>query len=235
VFRMRTRYRQADRAEKTEIINGFVAATGYNRKYAVATLADYGGQRQAHQPRSCRRVYDDAVQQALIAVWNASSQICSKRLVPFLPEFVATLERFGHLSLSEDVRRKLLQMSPASMDRLLKSEREKHPRGISTTKPANLLKQRIKVRTFAQWDDTGPGFFEADLVAHCGDRVDGPFVNSLVMTDIATGWTEFIPLLRKCDADVIAGLEASRSVLPVPLFGLDTDHSAVVTGGGAHP
>jgi hypothetical protein len=80
------------------------------------------------------------------------------------------------------------------------------------------------VRTFAQWDETGPGFFEADLVAHCGDRVDGPFLNTLVLTDIATGWTEFVPLLRKCDADVSAGLNTIRSVLPVPLFGLDTDN-----------
>jgi hypothetical protein len=87
-----------------------------------------------------------------------------------------------------------------------------------------LLKQRIKVRTFAEWNETGPGFFEADLVAHCGDQAIGPFINSLVMTDIATGWTEFVPLLRKSDADVIAGLEAIRSILPVPLLGLDTDN-----------
>jgi hypothetical protein len=79
-------------------------------------------------------------------------------------------------------------------------------------------------RTFSDWNDATPGFFEADLVAHCGGRVDGPFVNSLVITDIASGWTEFVPLLRKSDADVIAGLDAIRSVLPMPLVGLDTDN-----------
>jgi hypothetical protein len=165
---------------------------------------------QARPRRPNRRIYDDAVCRALIAIWNAANQICSKRLAPFMPDFVERLERFGHLSLSDEVRSKLLKLSPASMDRLLRKERQKHPRGISTTKPANLLKQRIKIRTFAQWDETGPGFFEADLVAHCGDRVDGPFVNSLVLTDVATGWMEFVPLLRKSDADVIAGLETIR-------------------------
>lgn len=226
LYRMQGRYHQADRIGKTEIIDGFVAATGYHRKYAASILASRRCVRSSasNERRESRRVYDDAVKHTLITIWNAANQICSKRLAPFMPEFVATLERFGHLALTDEIRSKLLKLSPASMDRLLKQERSNHPRGVSTTKPANLLKQRIKVRTYAQWDDTGPGFFEADLVAHCGDRVDGPFVNTLVLTDVATGWTEFVPLLRKSDADVIAGLETVRSVLPVPLFGLDTDN-----------
>lgn len=223
LFRMRSRYQQADREEKSKILSGFIAATGYHRKYAAAILAAHP---QAHisRERKYRRLYDDTVRQALVVIWNAAGQICSKRLAPFMTDFVETLERFGHLSLNEDVRRKLLTMSAASMDRLLKNERSRHPRGVSTTRPGNLLKQRIKVRTFGQWDDAVPGFFEADLVAHCGDRADGPFINSLVMTDISTGWIEFIPLLRKCDSDVIAGLEAIKSVLPVPIMGLDTDN-----------
>ncbi len=123
-----------------------------------------------------------------------------------------------------EVRDKLLNLSTATMDRLLKVERQKHGRGISTTKPSNLLKQRIKIRTFADWSETAPGFFEADLVAHCGDRAEGAFLNTLVTTDIPTGWTEFVPLLRKCDSDVIAGLNTIRSVLPVLMLGLDTDN-----------
>lgn len=224
LFRMRSRYQNADRKEKTEILNGFIAATGYHRKYAASVLAKNFKPEGPAARRRQPKIYDDAVKHALVLIWNAANQICSKRLAPFLPEFVETLERFGHLSLPADVRRKLMQMSPASIDRLLKHEREKHGRGISTTKPSNLLKQRIKVRTFADWDEGVPGFFEADLVAHCGDRAEGPFLNSLVITDVATGWTEFMPLLRKSTGDVIAALETIRSVLPIPLFGLDTDN-----------
>ncbi len=224
LFRMQSRYLEADREQKSEIIDGFVAATGYHRKYAASVLSNTNVE-CAHTIRSGRaRKYDAEVTLALISVWNAANQICSKRLKPFLPEFVATLERFGHLSLPEAVRTKLLSLSTATIDRLLKLERKKHGRGISTTRPSNLLKQRIKIRTFADWSETAPGFFEADLVAHCGDHVDGSFLHTLVTTDIPSGWTEFIPLLRKCDSDVIAGLNTIRSVLPVPMLGLDTDN-----------
>lgn len=224
---MRHRYAVADRKGRSEILDGFVAATGYHRKYAVAVLRqpvnETGSERLFPQRQ---RIYDQSVQQALICIWNAANQICSKRLAPFLPEFVETLERFGHLSVSAEIKTKLLKLSPASIDRLLKDERKNHQRGISTTRPANLLKQRIKVRTFADWNDTGPGFFEGDLVAHCGDRAEGSFLNSLVVTDVATGWTESVPLIRKCDSDVIAGLETIREVLPMPLLGLDTDNGS---------
>src|SRR5262249_43305977 len=71
-----------------------------------------------------------------------------------------------------------------------------------------------------------PGFFEADLVAHCGERVDGPFLNTLVLTDIATAWTEFAPLLRRSHSDVSVALEAVRQVMPMPLLGLDTDNGS---------
>lgn len=51
-------------------------------------------------------------------------------------------------------------------------------------------------------------------------------MNTLTMTDIATGWTEIVPLLRKSEADVQAALEGIRSVLPFPLLGLDTDNGS---------
>lgn len=224
LFRMQSRYLEADRKQKSEIIDGFVAATGYHRKYAASVLSNPNSVSAQRTKTNRSRKYDEEVALALISVWNAANQICSKRLKPFLPEFIATLERFGHLSLPAEVRTKLLGLSTATMDRLLKVERTKHGRGISTTRPSNLLKQRIKIRTFADWSESTPGFFEADLVAHCGDHVDGSFLHTLVTTDIQSGWTEFIPLLRKCDSDVIAGLNTIRSVLPMAMRGLDTDN-----------
>jgi len=61
-------------------------------------------------------------------------------------------------------------------------------------------------------------------VAHCGDRASVTFLNTLTITDITSGWTEQIPLLRKSEADVQNGLVNIRSVLPFPLQGLDTDN-----------
>ena len=61
--------------------------------------------------------------------------------------------------------------------------------------PSALIRRSVPVRTFADWDDPAPGFVEADLVAHSGPTAKGSFVQTLVLTDIATGWTECAPLL----------------------------------------
>lgn len=220
------RYADADRTEKTEILDGFVAASGYHRKYAISVLREAPQLKESSIRKVRQSFYDESVRDTLIGIWNASNQICSKRLVAFLPDFIDALERFGHLDLSLELKTKLLKLSPATIDRLLRDERRKHPRGISTTRPANLLKQRIKVRTFADWNEGTPGFFEADLVAHCGDRAEGRFLNTIVMTDIDSGWTEFVPLLEKTNDQVIEGLNAIRSVLPIPILGLDTDNGS---------
>jgi hypothetical protein len=99
-----------------------------------------------------------------------------------------------------------------------------HPHGISTTKPGRLLKHQIPVRTFAEWNDVSPGFFEADLVAHCGGNAEGVFLYTLTLTDVATGWTECLPLLHRGQDAVIQALTHARRLLPFPLLGLDTDN-----------
>ena len=137
------------------------------------------------EKRIRKRKYDEATLQALLTIWYAANQICSKRLVPFIPNLLVALERFGHISLPIDIRNRLLEVSPATVDRLLETKRREDRKGISTTRPGSLLKKQIKVRTFADWDDAVPGFLEGDLVAHCGDTVAGSFLNSLVLTDIA--------------------------------------------------
>jgi hypothetical protein len=82
------------------------------------------------------------------------------------------------------------------------------------------------VRTFADWDDVTSGFLEADLVAHCGGNTNGSFLITLTLTDIATGWTECLPLLRKSAGDVIIGLKLAQELLPFPLLGIDTDNGS---------
>src|SRR6185312_9446266 len=188
------RYACASPEEKETLLDTFTAATGYHRKYAIALLNHPPAARKRPAKRPRARRYDAAVQQALVQVWNAANHICAKRLVPFLPELVEALERHGALVIDAKTRRLLLSLSPATADRLLQSERRKSQRrGLSTTKPGTLLKQQIPVRTFADWDDARTGFMEVDLVAHCGETTRGEYLHSLVLTDIATGWTECWP------------------------------------------
>ena len=219
---VRKKYRGACWADKVKILDGFVAATDYERKYATHLL-NGAALPAVSKKRPISQKYNEQMRQALLSVWHAANQICSKRLVPFLPQLVTAMEHHGHLRLPDGVRARLLRISPATVDRILRPEREKIRRGVATTRPGNLLKHQIQVRTFADWDDVTPGFVEADLVAHCGGNTNGAFLNTLVLVDICTGWLECMPLLRKSAQDVIDGLRVADELLPFIMQGLDTD------------
>ena len=202
---MAPRYREASEALKSVILDEFVAATGYARKYAIRLLCHPGEQKmEIKRPRAPH--YGPEVQQALHLAWTAANQICAKRLIPFLPTLVDSLERHGHLHLSEESRTQLLSMSPATADRILRPLRKQGQHGISTTKSGTLLKKQIPIRTFQDWNEMKPGFMEADLVAHCGTHIDGSYLYTLTLTDIATGWTEIlinVELLTFCEQEQI--------------------------------
>jgi len=86
------------------------------------------------------------------------------------------------------VRKKLLSISAASIDRVLKGEKRK------STKPGSLLKDQISVRTFADWDDAKVGFMEMDLVSHEGGNPSGEYAFTLTLTDVCSGWTQKLRL-----------------------------------------
>lgn len=160
----------------------------------------------------------------LVQVWNIANRLCSKLLIPSLPMFLDTLERHEHLRLMPECRSQLLSMSTATADRLLRPHRGQAVRGLCTTRAGTLLKSNIPIRTFEQWDEQRPGFVEADLVAHCGSSMEGTYLFTLTLTDIATGWTECLPLLSKSAEAVLVVLQRARSLFPFPLLGLDTDN-----------
>jgi len=225
---MKEGYKKSTPKEKRKIIDDFISIAGHCRKYAIYLLnkEDKHITNVKQKKRARKKKYDKETLEALLTLWHAANQICSKRLVPFIPDLLEALERFGHISLPTDVRKRLLEVSPSTVDRLLEPKKKEINKGVSTTRSGSLLKKQIKVRTFADWDDVIPGFLEGDLVAHCGNTVAGSFLNSLVLTDIASGWTEFFPLLKKGEADVIAALKVAQQMLPFILAGLDTDNGS---------
>jgi len=221
------RYARSDRAERSRILDEFVAVTGFHRKHAARLL---GGGLQGRRvgPRPSRRVYDDAVCEALIVLWKASDRICGKRLKPLVPTLVEAMERHGHLQLTPEVRVGLLSISAATIDRSLRVVRgQSGGRTRRRSPPSAAIRRSVPVRTFTDWQDPPPGFFEADLVAHSGPRPSGSFVQTLVLTDIATGWTECAPLLVREQGLLTEVLTELRKLLPFDLLGFDTDNDSV--------
>jgi hypothetical protein len=227
VENVKVRYRKAIPSARKRILDEFVKSTGYHRKYAISLLKKRTTRIPPVDGKTDRkRKYNDEVRAALVLVWRAANEICTKRLIPFLPVFVQSLERSGHISISANARSLLLSLSAATADRLLKAERKNQSRGRSMTRPGSLLKKQIPIRTFSEWNDVAPGFFEGDLVAHCGESAHGTFLNTLTLTDICSGWTELLPLVRKSEAEVRIGLDEARQMLPFPMLGLDTDNGS---------
>ncbi len=215
-------YQTASRAKKNLILNDVVKMTGYTRKAAIRLLNHLP--ENAHAIRRPRLpLYGLEVQRALFLAWKATHYVCAKRLMPSLPTLVEVLERGRHLHLAEEERRQVLTMSVPTAERFLRTQRPSRPHGLSTTTPGPLHKSQISVRTFAQWENDRPGFVEMDLVAHCGTHIDGSFLYTLTLTDIATGWTECLPLLYKSADAVLVALTQARVLFPFPLLGIDTD------------
>ena len=223
---IRDRYQHSTRKDKGRILDEFTAVTGLHRKHAIRLLAQSNDQRE-HQPSlSGRRIYDEAVREAVIVVWEASDRICGKRLHAALPHLVESMERHGHLQLDSLVRERLLTASASTLDRLLKPIRStagsRRRRGRRKS-----MGHRVPVRTYNDWNKPPPGYLEIDLVAHCGGPLSGSFIHSLVVTDVCTGWTEAVPLLARdlgYSHLVLAGLEAIQRQLPFPIRGIDSDN-----------
>jgi len=208
------------------MLEEFTEVTGYHRKSAIRLLGKGEGRRGSER-RGRPRTYGPETVHTLKAVWEVAGRICSKRLVPFLPELVGVLERHGELALAPEGKAQLLRVSASTVDRLLRPYRQQ-ARGpaLSTTKPGTLLKAAIPIRTFSEWDERRPGFLELDLVAHCGESTEGFYLNTLSAVDIATGWVEVQGVWGKGQDRVGSAIHTVRKRLPFPLLGLDSDNGS---------
>jgi len=238
VAKVAGRYQRSGKKQKGLILAELVELTDYSRVYARRILRQHGQRTRPGQQsleakvgtRSsrCRSpYYDEQVKVALIKIWRIMDYICGKRLHAALPELVTVLERHNELRCDRTTREKLLRVSAATIDRLLRTERRKYQlRGKARTKPGTLLKHQIPIRTFAEWDEQQPGFGEIDLVGHDGGLAAGDYCQTLDFTDVATTWTETRAVRNKAQARVFAALQKVRKDLPFALLGLDSDNGS---------
>ena len=222
---LRRRYRKAGKVEKGLILDEFCKASDYHRKSATRLL-NHAPQHEKYNDKGGRPPkYDHKeLKEPLKHIWFATDQLCGKLLKESLPLWLDFYE-FHYGSLSDDIKEQLLEISPATIDRLLKKEKAQIGKGKSGTKPGSLLKNQIPIKT-NQWDEQQVGFVEADTVAHCGESLRGDFVWSLTLTDILTGWTENRAVWNKGAVGVLEQIKDIEEHLPFNLKGFDCDNGS---------
>ncbi|MGA8770187.1 MAG: DDE-type integrase/transposase/recombinase [Rhodomicrobium sp.] len=220
------RYRLAVRVEKGRILDELCKVTGWHRKHAVRALAGESAI-ERDGPRQRKPAYGAIIKDALVALWEASDRICGKRLKVMIPTLLPALERHGRLKLDKAQRALMLGVSAATIDRLLIDTKIAAAGGKRRRVGFySAVRREVPVRTFNDWNDPAPGFCEVDMVAHGGTSVAGSFIQTLTMVDVATGWTECMPLVTRESGLVVQAMERAQSLFPWLVLGADFDNDS---------
>jgi hypothetical protein len=223
------RYWSGGRVEKGHILDALCRTTGWHRKHAVRALRRRAVDKavETSTPRKRKSRYGGTIKDALTALWEASDRVCGKRLVAMIPTFVPALARHGRLQLGEGEQAQLLEVSAATIDRMLGEVKVAAAGGRRRRAGFySAIRREVPIRTFNDWKDPAPGFCEVDMVAHGGTSVAGSFIQTLTMVDVATGWTECLPLLNRDGSLVVEAIERAQSLFPWLLRGVDFDNDS---------
>ena len=218
------RYHKSTRTEKKQILNEFSKVCNYNRKYAIYLLNEPPPSDKAKLPKKREKIYGDDVINILATVWRTSEHPWSQRLKALLPIWLPWIRK--HFNITTEQEKMLLLISPATIDRRLKSKKLLLKKRIyGTTRPGTLLKHHIPIKTDS-WDVDIPGFLETDLVSHSGSKAEGEFIYSLNNVDIQTTWTEARAVMGKGQKMVVESFDEIKKELPFPLKGIDSDNGS---------
>src|ERR1700710_195716 len=163
----------------------------------------------------------------MTALWEASDRLCGKRLKMMIPTLLPALGQHGRLQLGQADHDRVLAISAATIDRLLidvkiaASGGRRRRAGFYSA-----IRREVPIRTFNDWNSPPPGFCEVDMVAHGGTSVSGSFIQTLTMVDVATGWTECLPLVTRDGSLVVEAINRVRSLFPWHLRGVDFDNDS---------
>lgn len=215
-----TRYRTAGRKYKKLILDEFCRVWGYHRKHAIRLLKETPP--RAKVSRGARPKYDAEVVHVLEDIWLATNRLCSKLLKAALPIWLPHYRKDHRLR--PEVAEKVLKISPATIDRLLKPTRRIYgSRGRCGTRPGTWLKHQVPIKTDHS-DVDRPGFLQADTLAHCGESMEGDFVWTLTLTDVFSGWTENRAVWNKGYEGIRQALQEIENELPFFLLGFHSDN-----------
>jgi transposase InsO family protein len=240
----RPRYQKATKQEKKALLDEFIVLTGYHRKSAVRLLSakpvkglmvyvegkavKLKPEKKVPSNRKGKRVYNDEVISSLRVLWIFFWYKCGKILAPLIQQQIVYIAKWPTFGISEEVAEKLSKISPASIDRYLKKDKDAlRLKGKSLTKPIDSLKSRIPIRTYYTSEEREkPGYWQIDTVHHCGQVTQGQYLHTLTATDIAFGWLELYALLNNAHRWTFDALSEMKASASFPIYELHSDNGS---------
>ena len=238
------RYQKATKKEKKILLDEFLRLTGYHRKSAVrllslkpvkqivlyknGTAVKLKPEKKRPANRKGKLIYSDEVIAALRVLWIFFWYKCGKILAPLLRQQMVYIAQWPAFNISKETAEKLKKISPATIDRYLKKDKEKlRLKGKSLTKSLDSLKSRIPIRTFYSSEERKkPGFWQIDTVHHCGQATSGQYLHTLTATDVASGWVELRSLLNNAHKWTFEALADIKSAVPLPIGEFHSDNGS---------
>lgn len=222
---LRSKYRRTNKKGKGAIIDELCERLKVHRKHGIRLLSGKSVGRPKKPGKAGRpgKYQDPEFIEALRGVWKLTKRICGRRLKSALPDWIPAIERMEG-TYPDEIRAKLLKISAPTIDRILKGYKIKH--GLSATVNGG-FREQIPIQGNI-WDIEIPGYTEVDTVAHCGGSLNGEFVNSVTMVDIATLWTEVRAVFGKGSNAVFDAIRDTEDNLPFELLGYDADNGGEV-------
>lgn len=221
--RMKAQYRRSvTKKEKSRVLDAYCAATGITRKHAIVQMHGGRGRRAESGRRGRPRVYDERVAAPLQRIWCAASYCCAELLHAGMARMVRHLTGQGQLTVSDETRRLLEQMSCATLKRWLRRfpRRRRRARRPQRERP---LHARVPLSCF-QPKPTAAGTFECDLVEHNGGSSAGEYIYTVHLVDVVTAWRGKRACLGKHPSRILSQLEHLCKELPYTPQKLDVDN-----------
>ena len=241
-------YKKAPKKIKSLMLNDLQCITGYSRKYIIYLLnlhnktimrrrnlvlkADIT--RTSTSKRGRRKIYTGDIAKILFKLWKISGGISSKHLKAFILENYDTLWSYpGLKDVAEGDRELIGQISAATIDRLLKSYRDRYSEGSipfpirkRRRKAAHLVKGQIGIEVWREKEFQRVGYVEVDLVEHNGGDSKGEFIYTLCGVDVKTYWVFLRPLRNKARVWVVEALDGIKKRSPFAFWHIHSDNGS---------
>ncbi|MFO8037537.1 MAG: hypothetical protein R6U57_13020 [Anaerolineales bacterium] len=220
---MQKRYRKANKASRSALLDEMETATGLHRKSLLRLLK--GNLTRKKRKKQRGRTYGHQVDDALRVILKSFDYICAERLQPNLAWMARHLAHHDELQLNQEVLSQLETISVSTVRRISERIRQDERRLPQPRRPKrrNRVTEMIPTRRIA-WDEQEPGHFEVDTVHHCGPDATGDFIHTLQLIDVATGWSERAAVLGRSYLVVSNAFERVLARLPFPILEFHSDN-----------